>query len=220
MILNKAFQQEASKTIGDRETLKVILHPLRTRLITALSREARTVRELSAIVGVEPTKLYYHIKLLQKAGIIAAVEERQMGNLTETSYLCTAKDIFVDPELSQDLGEGGAFEGTISSFISALRSSLIASYRMLQELKKSRDKSTPAKEAKKPQSRTICLGIQALRLDEKEAGDFQKRLGELIKEFDGKARTGSQARQYEVGFAFYPSASPREEPWDEDKNES
>jgi len=211
------FSQAESKTIRDRETLKVILHPLRTRLITALSREARTVRELSAIVGVEPTKLYYHIKLLQKAGIIVAAEERQVGNLTETSYLCAARDLVIDPELSQGLGEGGAFEGTISTFISALRSSLLASYRMVQERKKPRDESPTAKDAKKPQARTFSLGIQTLRLDEEEAEEFQKSLDGLIKEFDGKGGAGGRVRQYEIGFAFYPSASPREESQDGEK---
>jgi DNA-binding transcriptional ArsR family regulator len=199
---NEVFHQEASRSIGDRETLKVVLHPLRTRLITAMANEAKTVRELSSIVGVEPTKLYYHVKLLQKAGIIAAVEERQVGNLTETSYLCAARDFLIDPELSKGLGEGGAFEGTIATFISALRSSLLDSYRRTQEKKKSR-------EGKK---QTFSLGIQALRLDEREAEDFLRRFNELVAEFDEKRGKASKVRrQYEIGFAFYPSVAPEEE---------
>jgi len=202
---NVAFHQEASKTISDRETLKVILHPLRTRLITAMAKEAKTVKELSSVVGVEPTKLYYHVKLLQKAGIIAAVEERQVGNLTETSYLCTAKDIFVDPELSQGLGQGSAFERTIAAFISALRSSLLGSYRRTQEKRKGREGKT----------QTFSLGIQTLKLDEKEAEDFLRRFNGLVKEFDAKG--GGEARQYEIGFAFYPSVPPEEESQDKEK---
>jgi DNA-binding transcriptional ArsR family regulator len=214
---NEAFQQEASKTIGDRETLKVILHPLRTRLITAMSKEAKTVKELSSIVGVEPTKLYYHVKLLQKAGIIAAVEERQVGNLTETSYLCTAEDFFVDPELSKDLGEGSTFEGTIATFISALRSSLLGSYRRMREKKQARE-GRAEEEGRKPESQTFSLGIQALRLDEAEAKDFLRRFNELVAEFDGKRGGTSEAgRQYEIGFAFYPSVSPEDEPQDKEK---
>lgn len=208
MNLNEAFRQEDSKTIGDRETLKVVLHPLRTRLITAMANEAKTVKELSSIVGVEPTKLYYHIKLLQKAGIIAAVEERQLGNLTETSYLCTARDFLIDPELSKGLGEGSAFEGTIATFVAALRSSLLGSYRRTLEKKKDRD----------GKKQTFSLGIQALRLDEGEAEDFLRRFNELVAEFDGKrGDAGKARRQYEIGFAFYPSVSPEEEAQNKEK---
>lgn len=209
---NTAVQQAQEIAITDSQTLKVALHPLRSRLITALAHEPRTVRELASIVNMAPTKLYYHVKLLQKAGFIAVAGERQIGNLTETSYLCTAKNFTVAPELSQGLGEVGAFEKTIASFISTLRASLLGSYRMVQEQKKGKAANPRGKATQKRRSQTFSLGIQTLQLDEGEADAFLKRCTELVKEFDAPKKAGSKARQYEIGFAFYPSASPQDAP--------
>ena len=97
------FDQEPSRVVSDPKIVKVLLHPLRTRLIVAMSGEPRSVGELSSIVDVPVTKLYYHVKLLLKAGLVAAVDERRVGNLTETLYLATAREFRFDP---QGLGFG------------------------------------------------------------------------------------------------------------------
>ena len=47
-------EREESIAITDQATLKVILHPLRTRLITAMSQGPRSVKELAEAVEAVP----------------------------------------------------------------------------------------------------------------------------------------------------------------------
>lgn len=201
------FEQAESMTIGDREMLKIVLHPTRTRLITALAQKARTAKELAGILGIEATKLYYHIKLLQKAGIIMAAGERQVGNLTETSYICTAKFYAIDPGLSQDLGKGGGLEGTVSSFISVLRTSMLSSCRRIQERRQALEGKQGKGKGAEPGSKSFTLAIETLRLGEDEAGEFAARMKSLIEEFGTKTGKDGSSNYYEIAYAVYPSAS-------------
>jgi DNA-binding transcriptional ArsR family regulator len=199
------FSQAESMTISDRETVKVVLNPTRTRLITALAQEERTVKELSTILGQEQTKLYYHIKLLLKAGIIVAVGERQIGNLTETSYVCAAKSYTVDPAIAEGLDEEGGPESTAASFISMLRSSLFASCRRIGERKK--EKRAGADEEARKEAEAITMLIETFRLGKGEAKEFVARLQSLIAEFESRNAGEESSPFYELGFALFPSAS-------------
>ncbi|MCP4420888.1 MAG: helix-turn-helix transcriptional regulator, partial [Chloroflexi bacterium] len=59
--------------IRDLETLKAISHPLRIQLLK-LIKQPKTVKEIASSLEMPPTKLYYHINLLEKNGIIRVVE--------------------------------------------------------------------------------------------------------------------------------------------------
>ena len=71
------------------EQLRALTDPLRLKLHTNF-REARTVSEVAAIVGVERTSLYHHMQVLLKAGLIEEVETRKVRHLTESVYKKTS----------------------------------------------------------------------------------------------------------------------------------
>ncbi|MEM7802642.1 MAG: helix-turn-helix domain-containing protein [Chloroflexota bacterium] len=84
--------------ISDLETLKTITHPQRIEILQALA-EARTVKEIAAKIDADPTKLYYHIRQLEKANIIQVVETNLVSGILEKTYLVTAKSYQVDETL-------------------------------------------------------------------------------------------------------------------------
>lgn len=201
-------EREESIAITDQATLKVILHPLRTRLITAMSQGPRSVKELAEAVGMEQTKLYYHIKILLKAGIIMPAGRRKVGNLTETSYVCRARDYVIDPALALSGGAGEGAEKAVNAFISALRSALLVSCRRLEAMKGSRQ---GGKDGKPRGPRTVSMYIESLRLMPGEAEEFGRRVKELAAEYDAKNEGRSGADTYEIGYAIYLGAAPRKE---------
>ena len=202
MAPTEGFIQAESLMVSDPEAIKVILHPLRTRIITALSQEPLTVKELAEAVGMEQTKLYYHIKLLLKAGIIVAAAERHVGNLTETSYICGARDISIDPALALNAGTGGSAEKTVNTFVSALRSSLVASCRRLGRMEGVQDAASPP-------PRSLGMSMETLKLMPGEAEEFSRRIKELITEYDMRNSGAAGADTYEIGYAIYPGPAPR-----------
>ena len=59
-------------TIERPEQLKALGHPLRLKVLQVLSEtdEALTNRELAARLSVDPGHLHFHVRMLQRAGLI------------------------------------------------------------------------------------------------------------------------------------------------------
>ena len=79
------------------DQLKALGHPLRLKVLQALgqSEEPLTNRELAALLSVDPGHLHFHVRMLQRAGLIELVE----GSGREKPYRSVAKHLRVGPEM-------------------------------------------------------------------------------------------------------------------------
>ena len=77
-------------TISDLDTLRVVADPLRNQIVELLIMEPQTVKQIAERLGLAPSKLYYHIGLLEKHGIIEVAETRMVANLQEKDYRAVA----------------------------------------------------------------------------------------------------------------------------------
>jgi DNA-binding transcriptional ArsR family regulator len=91
---------QESLTIDQPEQLKALGHPLRLRVLEELGAHAESLtnRELAQRLGVDPGHLHFHVRMLQKAGLIELVEES--GQRREKPYRSAARTIRVAPELT------------------------------------------------------------------------------------------------------------------------
>lgn len=65
----------------------LIFHPIRLDIISALSTQRMTAKELAQIMpGVPLTTLYRHINLLVEGGLLEVVEEHQIRGTVERVY--------------------------------------------------------------------------------------------------------------------------------------
>ena len=66
-------------TIDRPEQLKALGHPLRLRVLEELGThtESLTNRELAQRLGVDPGHLHFHVRMLQKAGLIELADGGQ-----------------------------------------------------------------------------------------------------------------------------------------------
>ncbi len=82
--------------IDDPAAAEVSLDPIRTRLLAELARpgSASTVGER---VGLTRQKANYHLRALERHGLIELVEERRKGNCTERVLQATAASYVISP---------------------------------------------------------------------------------------------------------------------------
>src|SRR5919199_432922 len=85
-------------TISDLDSLRVIADPLRLRILESLI-EPRTVKQVAAELGIFPTKLYYHMQLLERHGLIMVVDTRLVSGILEKRYRAAARCFHVDHAL-------------------------------------------------------------------------------------------------------------------------
>lgn len=124
-----------SLLIEDIETLRVFADPLRLRILRALYENgegrALSAKEIRARLHEEGNnRLYYHVRLLEEAGLIRKVAERKRRNLIEAFYTPVAKRLHIAPELflrrqaPDDSGEVSALVHMASAYLGALRADL------------------------------------------------------------------------------------------------
>jgi len=93
--------------VTDLDTIKIISDPLRVQILEhiglASDREVLiTVKELAEALDISPTKLYYHINLLEKHDLIRVAETRVVSGIIEKLYQIRARRIRAELDLSQD----------------------------------------------------------------------------------------------------------------------
>ncbi|WHT15994.1 helix-turn-helix domain-containing protein [Crossiella sp. CA-258035] len=82
--------------IEDAAAAESSLDPLRSRLLAELA-EPGSASSLAARVGVARQKVNYHLRELEKHGLVELVEERRKGNFTERVLRATAASYVISP---------------------------------------------------------------------------------------------------------------------------
>ncbi|HEY3211373.1 MAG TPA: helix-turn-helix domain-containing protein [Actinomycetota bacterium] len=82
--------------IADPAVAEVTLDPVRARLLGELA-EPGSATMLAARVGLSRQKVNYHLKALERHGLVELVEERRKGNVTERLLRATAASYVISP---------------------------------------------------------------------------------------------------------------------------
>ncbi len=93
------FKPASVLMIKDLETLKILADPLRNQILEILAPEKLTVNQIAEKLGLVPSKLYYHINLLEKYGLIQEVDSIVKANIIEKVYWITAYECKMDEYL-------------------------------------------------------------------------------------------------------------------------
>jgi DNA-binding transcriptional ArsR family regulator len=89
--------QTAVNFVGDAASAAAMLNPLRLQILERL-REPDSASGLSRLMKLPRQKLNYHLRELEKRGLIEQVEERKKGNCVERIVRATARSYFISPE--------------------------------------------------------------------------------------------------------------------------
>lgn len=187
-------------TITDLDTLKVLADPLRLR-IRELMTEPCTVKQIATELDIPPTKLYYHINLLEKHGLITVVDTRIVSGIIEKQYQVSARTVRVARALLSPSGAEGdesinvTMNGLIEDMRNDLRDSMHAGLF---------DMSDDA-----PPHRGMHLSSARFALTDEQASDFYHKLENVFKEFrdlSEKQRDDKNIKHWKTFTTFFPSS--------------
>ena len=82
--------------IEDPAAAEAALDPARARLLAQLA-EPRSATMLAAAAGLPRQKVNYHLRSLERHGLVELVEERRKGNVTERMLRATAASFVISP---------------------------------------------------------------------------------------------------------------------------
>ncbi|MGB8347128.1 MAG: helix-turn-helix domain-containing protein [Ktedonobacteraceae bacterium] len=120
-----------SYEINTLEQLRAVADTLRIRIIDLLIDHPMTVTQLGNALGLAPAKIHYHVRELEKVGLLELVEKREKGGVLEKYYqpiardFSVSKDLFMTAPPDDSLAAMGAYIDQIKDgFQSALRAAL------------------------------------------------------------------------------------------------
>lgn len=121
-------------SLADHAQTAAMLHPMRLRILDAL-REPGSASTVARQLGIARQKVNYHLRELEKAGLLEEIEQRRSGNCIERIVRAKATHYLVNPEL---LGSLAADEGSVedrfsSAYLIALAAGAIRDVASLQQ---------------------------------------------------------------------------------------
>nr|AIA14881.1 Helix-turn-helix domain protein [uncultured bacterium] len=128
---DRAFQPATEFLINNVETLKVAADATRLRIMEALAGRTLTVKQLARILDTTPTKLYYHVNLLESHGLITVTASRIVSGIIEKQYRATAFNLRVDRALMTIDGrpEQEGIESLLTVIFDATRNDVLSAAR-------------------------------------------------------------------------------------------
>jgi DNA-binding transcriptional ArsR family regulator len=184
--------------IDDPAAAEASLDPMRARLLAALV-EPGSASTLAAKAGVSRQRLNYHLRELERHGLIELVEERRKGNCTERVLRAVAASFVISP---------AAFAAVAPD--PARSPDQVSAYWMLalagQLVRDVGDLIAGATKAGKPVA-TFAIDSEIRFASAADRGAFAKELGDAVADLveryhDGSAEGG---REHRLVLALHPS---------------
>ena len=114
------------EVIRDPAAAVTALDPMRSRLLPELSVPA-SAATLAGRLGMPRQKVNYHLRALEKAGLVGVAEERRWGGLTERLLVSSARSYVVSPEALGPVAADPSKEGDrlAASYLVALGARMV-----------------------------------------------------------------------------------------------
>lgn len=176
--------------IEDLETLKALSDPLRLDILKHVGIQNRkqercTVKQLGKMLGLVPTKLYYHVNILEEHGLLVVGETKIVSGIIEKHYQVCAMNIGVSQDLmSKDDSEdrGGQLDQILKSVedltTNALQNLNTSLRTIYEEAKMEKEEGIPARE-----QMAMDVSNFELVLTREQAKEFIGKIAEVSKEF-------------------------------------
>jgi DNA-binding transcriptional ArsR family regulator len=181
--------------IENIEQLRAIADVLRLRIIDMLQKKPMTVTQLGEALGMAPAKVHYHVRELERVGLLRLVETREKGGILEKYYQPVARDISVEHALlSASTDEAVA---TISAWFGQVKDGFLRALRReLEQRNEKREEMLP-----------LGLGFSRLFITNAELKELSKQVNELLKPFEA-ARNIEGEHENLAMVLTYPEGAP------------
>ena len=186
--------------IEDVETLKVLAHPQRLEILRNMEHP-RTVKEVAERIKADPTKLYYHVRMMEKAGIIRITDTNVVSGIIEKQYQVVARGYKVAEGL---VTAESIDDGTLTD----LADSIFDSTQHM--LRKSVQAGLFKPDGQYPYQ-TSALLTDMFRLNDDQLREFNEQMQAISDNLNRwtKENEDSNAQPYLFTIAFFPTVRNR-----------
>ncbi len=161
--------------IDNLETLKVIADPLRKRILELFDKPT-TVKTVAKQLDTTPSKLYYHVNMLEEHGLLIVTDTRIVSGIIEKHYQIAARMFKVKAGLLSPSPEAG--DDALNTMLTN-----ILDYTK-EEIRTSALAGTLSLDGDSPTYRSLFLSLMSLRLKPDEATALRDRLEALLNELN------------------------------------
>jgi DNA-binding transcriptional ArsR family regulator len=196
----KEFKPAPVLMVKDLETLKILADPLRNQIMEILAPERLTVNQIAEKLGLTPSKLYYHINLLEKHGLIQEVDSIIKANIIEKIYWITAYEFKIDEHLcnfSTPVGQQSIMT-TMLTPIDTTREDILRSLEA---------RATALEQGAEEHPRQVVIYREVRNISDQQADQFSERLKAVLDDFEKIEgdETGEGVHTRALTVAYYPS---------------
>jgi DNA-binding transcriptional ArsR family regulator len=184
--------------VKDLETLKVLSDPLRMdilRLISFTNLKGRfaTVKDLAEELDMPATKLYYHINLLEKHGLILVGDTQIVSGIIEKRYQVVAEDISIHKHIIAT--DESSKDEQLDQLLETLSSMLDSAYLNLKKSLKTLHERQQLEKETDPDTRMkfdLSFSNTEFYLTTRQAKELKRKLTELMEEYDSTSNKNIQ----------------------------
>lgn len=189
--------------LDDASTARVALSPLRRELL-GLLRTPTSAAGLAEALEMPRQKIGYHLRLLEKAGLIAAVETRRRRGFTETLFEARSEALLIDPMILAP-----ADPGTVDKQDRFAADHLVRTAAgIVRDV--SRMREAAADEGSRLLTFTVEADVAFARAADIEI--FAARLSDALATIAADFAPAGEGRSYRVTVAGHPAANSRAKP--------
>lgn len=184
--------------IDNLETLKVIADQ-RRKLILEHFDNPSTVKEVAQKLGTSPSKLYYHVNLLEEHGLLVVTDTRIVSGIIEKQYQTAAKRFRVKAGLLSPSSEDGdaSMEAMLVQFFDEPRDEARNSLR---------NGIIQIGEDAEPHLK-IHLLMSTISVDRERALAFYEKIRDLADEIQQLESNENGEQAYLIQFSMFPIAN-------------
>jgi DNA-binding transcriptional ArsR family regulator len=209
--VDEEFEPEETFMISSLETLKVISDPTRLHILETLAEAPMTVKQVARALGTPPTKLYYHINVLEEHGLIVVTGSRVVSGIIEKQYRTRAYNVKIDKALLK-IGGGDETNESLDALLTVIFDSSRDDVR--EGIKNGTIRLT--QDSDDPERNSILMRSVAV-LTPEQFSDFYTRFRELFAEMGKvadehlKGKRAPGAKRYGLTVALYPFAETNQD---------
>ncbi|GAA1409800.1 ArsR/SmtB family transcription factor [Catellatospora coxensis] len=183
------------RVIDDVATLKALADPIRMAILElAMAEPARTwtAKEFAGIVGISPTKIYYHLNQLEQHGLVQIRDTRVVNGIIEKQYGAGQLDLRFSRRTEND---GESLRAAVGTQFDITR----------DEIDLGLATSAMSIDADAAETERLLVSRSVASIDEGQIAEFRAELINLIRKFEKSA--GSGRHPFGMLIALHPTRS-------------
>jgi DNA-binding transcriptional ArsR family regulator len=184
---------EEERVLVTVERLKAMADPIRLRFLMELAERPRTVKEVAEALEVPPTRLYYHLRILEQNGLVEVANRRMVSGIEERSYRAVTEHWNV----SRNLPASALYEtGALRALFDVVRSEIEVALQANPELS-----------MEDPHSPLKGLAMSELAIGPGELPKLMRDFERFLTKYGGPPSERPDRERYRFFYALYPAPS-------------